>query len=102
MTEMKWTQVLCSSGSDEDLVNSCTSLATAGKKRTAGPSHTFTSTVEILPITLDWWSSTGSDETPSSFINCSAWNNGLSPLEKGLACELHDATCNSLDGNHPL
>jgi hypothetical protein len=62
MTLMKWMQVLRSRGREEDFVNS------------------FTSTVEMLPITLRLWSTTGSEETPSLRRSVRASERGRSPL----------------------
>ena len=63
MTVMKWMQVLRRRGSDEDFVRS------------------LTSTMEILPMTLELWSSTGSEETPSFRSRVRASARGRSPLD---------------------
>lgn len=55
-------QELRSRGREDDLVRS------------------LTSTVEILPTTLCWLSTTARDEMPSLFISSKALNNGASPL----------------------
>ncbi len=41
---------------------------------------TLTSTLEMLPMTLYWLSTTARDVTPSLFINFRASLRGLSPL----------------------
>lgn len=43
--------------------------------------RTFTSTLDILPTTLDWLSTTARDVKPSLFINLRASLRALSPLE---------------------
>jgi hypothetical protein len=63
MTLMKWMQVLRRRGSDDDLVRS------------------FTSTVEILPMTLLPLSRMAREDTPSSMRRVRASIKGLSPLE---------------------
>lgn len=64
ITLMKCMQVLRSRGREDDFVRS------------------FTSTVEILPITLRALSSTASDETPSFMRSVRASVKGLSPLKR--------------------
>jgi hypothetical protein len=64
MTEMKWIHVFRRRGKEEDFVRS------------------FTSTLEMLPITLWLWSMTGRDETPSLSRSVSASKRGRSPLQK--------------------